>query len=79
MDTSLKTTESSSKMLETLEERLASANLALEAARLELMERRLQMMEKLSPSTSLEQEVRLRQEFQLLEQEIKDDVDTKEN
>ena len=66
-------------MLETLEERLASANLALEAARLELMERRLQMMEKLSPSTSLEQEVRLRQELQLLEQEIKDDEDTKEN
>ena len=69
----------SSKMLETLEERLSSANLALEAARLELMERRLQMMEKLSPSTSLEQEVRLRQELQLLEQEIKDDEITKEN
>ena len=73
MDTSQKTTESSSKMLETLEERLASANLAIEAAR------RLQMMEKLSPSTSLEQEVRLRQELQLLEQEIKDNEDTKEN
>ena len=71
MDRSQPTTESS-KMLETLEERLSSANLALEAARLELMERRLQMMEKLSPSTSLEQEVRLRQELQLLEQEIKD-------
>ena len=74
MDTSQKTTESSSKMLETLEERLASANLAIEAAR------RLQMMEKLSPSTSLEQEVRLRQELQLLEQEIKDKgEDIKEN
>ena len=69
----------SSKMLETLEERLSSANLALEAVRLELMERRIQMMEKLSPSTSLEQEVRLRQELQLLEQEIKDNEDTKEN
>ena len=67
-------------MLETLEERLSSANLALEAARLELMERRIQMMEKLSPSTSLEQEVRLRQELQLLEQEIKDKgEDIKEN
>ena len=66
-------------MLETLEERLSSANLALEAARLELMERRIQMMEKLSPSTSLEQEVRLRQELQLLEQEIEDNEDTKEN
>ena len=78
MDRSQPTTESS-KMLETLEERLSSANLTLEAARLELMERRLQMMEKLSPSTSLEQEVRLRQELQLLEQEIKDNEDNKEN
>ena len=78
MDRSQPTTESS-KMLETLEERLSSANLALEAARLELMERRIQMMEKLSPSTSLEQEVRLRQELQLLEQEIKDNEDNKEN
>ena len=78
MDRSQPTTESS-KMLETLEERLSSANLTLEAARLELMERRIQMMEKLSPSTSLEQEVRLRQELQLLEQEIKDNEDNKEN